>query len=156
MLHAAEQTGGRKANNTSLVLRVTNGEKGLALLPADAEMPLIRGLLASECDLGAEVLLLPHHGSRSSLSRELYRQVQPRLAVASCGYLNHFHFPHPEVREALQEKDIPLLTTAQEGSIRVSWQGPELEMEVEVEIEKGMDDTLWGNRKETASRESTR
>jgi len=156
VLHAAEQTGGRKANNTSLVLRVTNGEKGLALLPADAEMPLIRGLLASECDLGAEVLLLPHHGSRSSLSRELYRQVQPRLAVASCGYLNHFHFPHPEVREALQEKDIPLLTTAQEGSIRVSWQGPELEMEVEVEIEKGMDDTLWGNRKETASRESTR
>jgi competence protein ComEC len=134
VLHAADGTGVRKANNTSLVLRITHGERGLALLPADAEMQLIRCLLASGRELGAEVLLLPHHGSRSSLCPELYREVNPEIAVASCGYLNHFRFPHSAVRRALKRKGVSLLSTAQQGSVRIRWHGPGLGMEVDAQL----------------------
>jgi competence protein ComEC len=134
VLHAADRIGLMDPNNTSLVLRITDGEKGLALLPADAEKGLLRRILASKRNLGADLLLLPHHGSRSSLCPELYREVEPDLAVASCGYLNHFRFPHAKVERALAREDIPLLTTAQAGSIRISWHGPDLEMEVETQL----------------------
>jgi len=137
VLHAADGTGIRSPNNTSLVLRVTRGERGLALLPGDAESGLLKSLADSRGELEAELLALPHHGSRSSLCPAFYREADPRLAVASCGFLNHFRFPHEEVRRALSEQGIPLLTTGQQGSIRVGWYGPELEMRVESQLEEG-------------------
>jgi len=146
VLHAADRTGMQKPNNSSLILRVAHGQRNLALLPGDAEEGLLRRMARSDRDLGAELMVLPHHGSRSSLCRAFYREVAPDLALASCGFLNHFRFPHEQVKRALDKQDIPLLSTAQEGSIRVSWQGPDLEMEVETQ--RGME--------ETASRDGSR
>jgi len=154
VLHAADRTGIREPNNSSLILRVAYGQRTLALLPGDAEEGLLRGMARSDRDLGAELMVLPHHGSGSSLCPAFYKEVAPDLAVASCGFLNHFRFPHEKVVEALEKQDIPLLTTAEEGSIRVSWHGPELEMEVE--SQRGIEDTSWARRKETASRKRAR
>jgi competence protein ComEC len=154
VLHAADRTGMWDPNNSSLILRVAHGQRTLALLPGDAERGLLRGMARSGLDLEAELLVLPHHGSRSSQCPAFYREVDPDLALASCGFLNHFRFPHEEVEKALEKQDVPLLTTAQEGSIRVSWHGPELEMRVETQ--RGIDDTLWPSRKETGSRDGAR
>ncbi|MFW5791488.1 MAG: ComEC/Rec2 family competence protein, partial [Desulfohalobiaceae bacterium] len=92
-----------------------------ALLPADAELPAIQGLLAGNATVRAEVLLLPHHGSRSSLSREFYERVSPRLALASAGFLHPFGFPHQEVLQALKEQGVPVYCTAKQGAVSVSW-----------------------------------
>ena len=61
----------------------------------------IRALLARDADLRAEVLVLPHHGSRTSLSPALYARVSPDAALCSDGFLNRYDFPHPEVVEAV-------------------------------------------------------
>jgi len=108
-------------NNAALVLRLTRNGRGLALLMGDVEKEGIRTLLASGKDLSADVLVLPHHGSRSSLVPALYDAVRPRLAVAATGYLNQWGFPAAEVREALQQRGIPLLHTAANGQIRITW-----------------------------------
>lgn len=106
-------------NNNSLVLRLTHNGRGLALLTGDAEIPALRHLLASGQDLRADILVLPHHGSRRSLLPEFYDAVAPMLALASCGRYNRFGFPSQQVQDALQERGIPLRTTSAEGAITV-------------------------------------
>jgi competence protein ComEC len=67
-----------EANDASVVLRLVKDGRGLALLCGDIEKKAIRALLDSGRDLTAEVLVVPHHGSASSVSRAFYRAVRPR------------------------------------------------------------------------------
>ncbi|HDQ41575.1 MAG TPA: DNA internalization-related competence protein ComEC/Rec2 [Desulfonatronum sp.] len=114
-----------KDNDASLVLRLVWRGRPLALLPGDVELPSIAALLQSGQDLAADVLVIPHHGSRTSFSPSLYDRVDPGLALVSTGYLNRFNHPHPEIVWALAERDIPLLNTAEHGAITVRWKSPD-------------------------------
>lgn len=112
-----------EGNNKSLVLRLVkhNGtkRKGLALLTGDIELKGIRELMASKADLSAEVLILPHHGSASSYSPEFYDAVSPKVAVASCGFLNKFKFPSQDVMDELRRKGIQTFVTAKTGEVEL-------------------------------------
>ncbi|MDL2316970.1 ComEC/Rec2 family competence protein, partial [Desulfovibrio sp. OttesenSCG-928-A18] len=108
-------------NNRSLVLRLVWQDRSLALVCGDLERAGLRGLLRGTGELGAEVLVLPHHGAASGFFPELYRKVAPGLALASCGYGNRWGFPVRRVREALRELGVPLLSTSTSGQIRVHW-----------------------------------
>ena len=129
-LHPSRPLGKLSTNDASLVLRLVWRGRSLALLPADVEVEGIRALLASGADLSAEVLVLPHHGSGGSLSPEFYRAVGPRLAVASMAWGGASELPAPAVRKALDAIGIPLLTTAEQGMVEVSWRwgGPGFEV----------------------------
>lgn len=146
--------GEEKGNNASLVLRLVWRETGLALLCGDAEAPALQALIAKEQrpshdppsgttgqtslpprrsgPVAAQVLVLPHHGSSSSLTPALYEAVQAKLALASCGYANKWGFPSVEVKKALQALGIPLLDTAENGQIQVLWRTPGSTPEVEL------------------------
>jgi competence protein ComEC len=132
VLHPPSGFKGAGDNDRSLVFRLTWNGQGLALLPGDLEQKGIAALLASGADLSARVLVLPHHGSRTSVSPALYDRVRPDLALASTGFLNVFGYPHKEVAVALEERGIPLLTTAEHGAMTVFWDGPEARGEVEM------------------------
>lgn len=107
--------------NTGLILRLVAGNHGLALLPGDAEQKDLYELLKTNLNLQADVLVLPHHGSKTSLVPKFYKKVQPDVAVASTGYLNTHDFPSAKVHASLLQHNIPLRTTAQEGEIRFEW-----------------------------------
>lgn len=109
------------SNNRALVLRLEHEGRGLAVLCGDAEAPALRDILRSGIPLEAEVLVLPHHGSASSLLPAFYDAVAPKVAIASCGADNRFGFPSTPVREALAERGITLLTTADAGRIALAW-----------------------------------
>ncbi len=113
-----------EGNNASVALRLVWRGKGMVLLPGDLEQPGLRSMLGREADLRSEVLVLPHHGSDSSLSPELYARVSPRLVLASSGYLNRWGFPGHKVRKALAEGGLPLWTTADCGAMTLSWDDP--------------------------------
>ncbi|GFM38593.1 ComEC/Rec2 family competence protein [Desulfovibrio psychrotolerans] len=119
--NAAGQEKPLSANNAALVLRLVHHGRGLALLMGDLERQGLRTLLGSGADLSAEVLVLPHHGARSSLMPELYAAVRPHYAISSTGQLNQWNFPSPAVRAALADMGIPLYDTARHGQIRVHW-----------------------------------
>lgn len=93
VLHPAVGERGLSGNETSVVLRLVWRGRGLALLPGDAEQWALDSVLLSGDGLAAEVLVLPHHGSRSSLKPRLYEQVGAAWAVAACGPDNRFGFP---------------------------------------------------------------
>ena len=122
VLHPGAGEHGISCNETSVVLRLVWKGRGLALLPGDAECRALDSVLGGGADLGAEVLVLPHHGSRSSLRSALYDRVGAQWAVAACGPDNRFGFPHPEVVRACEDAGSPVLTTAAHGAIRFRWE----------------------------------
>lgn len=122
IVHPPER-GRFSSNNGSLVVRLTRRGHGLALLCGDIQKPAIRRILQSGADIRADILVMPHHGSATSLSPEFYDAVSPRAAFISCGAFNSFGFPRPEVLEALAAAGIPTLTTARCGELRATWTG---------------------------------
>ena len=85
-----------KPNALSCVLRVQAGDAS-ALLAGDIEAPQEQVLLARGPDLAADVLLVPHHGSRTSSSLAFVQAVRPRWALVQAGYRNRFGHPVAEV-----------------------------------------------------------
>ena len=86
-----------KDNNRGCVLRIVT-RTGAALIPADIEAGAERQLLTSSRDaLRAQVLVVPHHGSRTSSTPEFVRAVDPRIVIYPVGYRNRFNHPHVDV-----------------------------------------------------------
>lgn len=108
------------ANNMCLVLRLTYGKDSFLFtgdIGADAEGEL------SKKDIRAEVLKVPHHGSRYSSSEEFLRAVNPAVAVISAGRYNVFRFPHPETLERYQTIGTRVYRTDIGGAVTVSTDG---------------------------------
>jgi competence protein ComEC len=69
--------------------------------------------------LKADVLLVPHHGSRSSSSREFIAAVAPRWAVVATGYRSRFGHPSAEVLERYRAAGVSILRTDLDGAVLV-------------------------------------
>lgn len=110
---------GEARNNRSCVLLVTGGSTTL-LLTGDIEKDAELELLEKQADrLRADVLVVPHHGSRSSSSWSFVRKLSPRLALISSGYLNAFHHPAQEIVERYRSVGSRVLNTATSGALQV-------------------------------------
>ena len=109
----------QKPNALSCVLRVSNGT-GTALLVADIEQPQEARLVASLAPLQADVLLVPHHGSKTSSSPAFLDAVQPRFALVQAGYRNRFGHPAPPVLQRYQERNIAVVDSSHCGA--ATWQ----------------------------------
>ncbi len=120
------ETGAEKGNNASMVLRLVWQGKALALICGDAEKAALSELVRrSAPDLEARVLVLPHHGSASSLVPDFYDAVKPALALASCGDSSRRRYPAPEIVQALHSRGALIHSTARAGQIRVLWTDPQ-------------------------------
>ena len=105
-----------RPNARSCVLRVTGAGGAAALLTGDIERAQEAQLLASGEPLRADVLLVPHHGSRSSSSPALLQAVAPRVAGVQAGYRNRFGHPAPEVVQRLRDAGAAVIDTASCGA----------------------------------------
>ncbi len=113
-----------KSNAMSCVLRVSTPARpgrpaAAALLVGDIELAQESALLSRGAPLQADVLLLPHHGSKTSSGADFLVAVQPRLGLAQAGYRNRFGHPAPAVMARYAELGIPVLTSADCGA--ASW-----------------------------------
>lgn len=103
-------------NDGSCALHV-EGRGGAALLLADPEARAEAAMLTQA--LAAEIVLVPHHGSRSSSSPGLVAAVGARLALVSAGYGNRWSLPRAEVVQRWHDAGAAVLTTAEGGAISV-------------------------------------
>jgi len=112
----------KKRNDRSCVLKVSAGGQSV-LLTGDIEAHS-EGLMIKEQKnaLKATVLLVPHHGSKSSSTQEFIDAVSPRYAVFTVGYLNQYGLPKAEVLKRYRDADIEILNTSEEGAL-VFWLG---------------------------------
>jgi competence protein ComEC len=104
-------------NDSSCVLRIEAGGR-VALLPGDVGKNVEARLLHVQGErLRADLLLVPHHGSRGSSSAEFLAQVRPAIAVASVGADNRFGFPRREVVARYRDAGARFLSTAEGGAL---------------------------------------
>ncbi|MDO5123806.1 MAG: MBL fold metallo-hydrolase [Eubacteriales bacterium] len=112
-------------NDYSLVCKVSY--KGTSvLLTGDAEETVERELLRSDFDLRSDVLKCGHHGSSSSTCLSFLKEVNPSLAIISCGVDNEYGHPHKETVKNLDGLNIPCYRTDLSGNIVVSANGEEI------------------------------
>ena len=112
-------------NNDSTVLKVGFGKHSL-LLTGDIEKGGERALVSTARDLKADVVKVPHHGSRSSSTTPFVSATQAKVAVISVGKNSMFGHPHREVVERWQANGAQVLTTGECGTITVTTDGTEL------------------------------
>ncbi|MBN9572325.1 DNA internalization-related competence protein ComEC/Rec2 [Alicycliphilus denitrificans] len=116
-----------RPNTHSCVLRVSAGAPpgASALLAGDVERAQEQALVAGGAPLAADVLLVPHHGSKTSSSEAFVDAVRPRLALVQAGYRNRFGHPAPEVAARYRERGIALVQTPRCGAARWSSAAPQ-------------------------------
>lgn len=101
-------------NNSSVVLKIRYGRQQF-LLTGDISVEAQEGLLESGADLRADVLKIPHHGSK--LLSPFVERVHPSLALISVGNHNRFFLPKPETVKLLKDLNIPVYRTDKDGAI---------------------------------------
>ncbi|UJJ31263.1 DNA internalization-related competence protein ComEC/Rec2 [Halopseudomonas maritima] len=102
------------ANGQSCVLQVTASGQAV-LLPGDIRQIEEYALLSALSP--AEVLLAPHHGSRSSSSYAFIRRLNPDWVVFSAGYHSPYGHPHPQVVQRYRELGSNAIYTGQSGAV---------------------------------------
>jgi len=90
--------GETSTNNDSLVLRLKFGERSF-LLTGDIEKQAEKSLLDSGQIMRADVVKVPHHGSKTSSTEDFVRATTPQFAIISVG--RHSMFGHPD-KEVVQ------------------------------------------------------
>ncbi len=117
ILHPVPGSRLRSDNDRSCVLLISTPESTV-LLTGDISRRGERALLRRIEFPAIDLLLVPHHGSRSSSGPEFVAATRPRYAVASTGWRNRWGFPDSAVHGRWQHSGSCFLTTADWGALR--------------------------------------
>ena len=126
VLHPGESDAdaARSPNALSCVLRVGTARASV-LLAGDIEAAQERALAAARANLRSDVLLVPHHGSRTSSSAPFLDAVRPRLALIQAGYRNRFGHPAPDVLARLHARGVRVADSPRCGAMHWSSARPD-------------------------------
>lgn len=111
-----------KDNNRSCVLKITS-HAGSILLTGDVEKESELVLLhADSANLKSDVVVVPHHGSRTSSTLDFVAAVQPTVSIFTMGYLNRFKHPKPVIVERYQAVDSLIYRSDYHGAIALEFE----------------------------------
>jgi len=105
------------ANDSSCVISVSSGGNQL-LLSGDISERVENRLLLEDLPTH-QVLLVPHHGSKSSSSPAFITRLQPEVAIATASLGNRFNFPRPEIRRRYTAQGTKFWSTGDCGALRL-------------------------------------
>ncbi len=106
-----------RRNNRSCVLQIIAGGQRLLLsgdIEKAAEYELVRKY---GIELHSEILVAPHHGSKTSSTAAFIDSVSPRYVLFPTGYRNRYGFPHSAVLARYRLRKIPYYQTWASGAI---------------------------------------
>ncbi|MDP1997285.1 MAG: DNA internalization-related competence protein ComEC/Rec2, partial [Gallionella sp.] len=132
ILHPASDNDNMKKthdNDQSCVLRISIGEHSI-LLAGDIEKNSEMRLLKQHAGkLFTSLLVVPHHGSKSSSGYEFVAATLPDYAVFTVGYRNRFGHPREEVLQRYADSGAELLRSDEDGAILVEMNAQGLQVE---------------------------
>lgn len=110
-----------KDNNRSCVLKVTS-KAGSLLITGDIEKSAEQNLLEIDAEkLKSDIMIVPHHGSKTSSTLGFIEAVHPDVSIFTTGYLNRFGHPKPAVLERYQASNGLLYRSDYHGAIDISF-----------------------------------
>jgi competence protein ComEC len=137
-------------NNSSIILKITYGKTSF-LFVGDAETPIKEELLGSVNNIDADVLMIGHHGSKTSTSEAFLSAVSPQWAVISCSRDNAYGFPNADTITELSNAKAVVLRTDTDGTITFLSNGTTLK---HIEISTGLTNAGSVNVRAAASAEA--
>jgi len=147
VLHPPEPTLATKTskpNEVSCVLRIesiqastTGTPQGTALLTGDIEAPQELALVQAGLS-PVDVLLVPHHGSKTSSSWSFLEALRPRWALVQAGYRNRYGHPAPSVKARYQALRIDVVESTRCGA--ATWRS---DAPVRVQCERTLRQRYW-------------
>lgn len=116
-------------NNMSAVIKVSYGDTSF-LLTGDAESESERAMSESGANLQADVLLVGHHGSKSSTTQRFLDSVRPKVAVIQVGDNSYGH-PTQVVLDRLAKRHIEVFRNDLQGTVEIVSDGREYQITTE-------------------------
>ncbi|HGF7363819.1 TPA: DNA internalization-related competence protein ComEC/Rec2 [Vibrio cholerae] len=108
----------RAYNPHSCVIRMTDTQSNHSVLLSGDVTAMGEWLLARDgAQLQSEMMIVPHHGSKTSSTAEFIAQVNPKLAIASVAKDNRWNLPNPQVVARYQAQQVEWLDTGHAGQI---------------------------------------
>ncbi len=118
ILHPSKNRLGQ-GNDSSCVLRIQTGEHAI-LLTGDIEKTTEKYLVENSRHLlRSDVVVAPHHGSKTSSTLPFLQAVQPTYVLYPTGYRNKYRFPNKAVFERYRAIGAQSFDTAKDGAIRL-------------------------------------
>ena len=106
-------------NNRSCVLQIST-EGHTLLLTGDIEKQVENQLIKKYSDgLAAQILVAPHHGSKSSSTAGFINRVAPEMVLFPVGYRNRFKFPNQDIIERYENRGIHMYDSARHGAVMI-------------------------------------
>lgn len=102
-------------NNMSNVYMIKCGNTKI-LLAGDIEKDVESIILDRLEDV--DIVVVPHHGSKTSSTQEFIDKIKPEIAILSYGR-NNYGIPHQEVIERYLKNDSKVLKTYEDGEINI-------------------------------------
>lgn len=109
-------------NDRSLVLRLQYDSVRI-LFTGDIQHATEQWLTAHADDLRADILQIPHHGSRTSTHPDFIQRVQPAVGIITAGSGNPYGHPHPRVLDTLAQNGVRVFRTDRHGAISITSDG---------------------------------
>lgn len=117
---------GLSTNDQSCVLKITS-HYGSILLTGDiekyAELALLNNAKAKWM-MRSDVMVAPHHGSKTSSRRDFIQAVSPSAAIFTVGYLNRYRHPNPEVMARYDQSKMNVYRSDYDGGISLNFDAP--------------------------------
>jgi competence protein ComEC len=111
-----DRAGQWQGNDASCVLLIQVGDHKL-LIPGDIEAHAERSITARQVLPSVDLVVVPHHGSKTSSGVRFSTTLRPEIAVVSAGYHNRWGFPKPDIVARWEGVGARVLTTAQSGAV---------------------------------------
>ena len=127
------------SNALSCVLRIDNGQQSALLvgdIEAAQEAKLVRNGLQR-----ADILLVPHHGSKTSSTPDFLDAISPRWALLQAGYRNRYGHPAAQVMARYEARAIAVIASVPCGAAH--WQSA---MPSQVDCERVLQRRYWHHR----------
>jgi competence protein ComEC len=118
------------ANDNSAVIHVIYGKTSF-MLTGDAEAESEKDMIASGADLQSDVLLVGHHGSKSSTSLDFLKKVKPQYAIIQSGKDNKYGHPHAVTLKHLKAQGLKIYRNDLNGTIEITSDGAGLQITAE-------------------------
>ena len=110
-------------NDDSCVIKVSDGSSSI-ILTGDISKRIEKLLVADNLIspfLKSDVIIAPHHGSKTSSSQPFIQAVSPQYVIYSTGFMNRWRMPSTIVQQRYMDEKIQAFNTADAGMVEVKF-----------------------------------
>lgn len=128
-------------NDSSIVMKICYYDNSF-LFTGDASSTVLNKIMNEGCDISADVLKIPHHGSDSSSPILFLKETGARIALISVGRDNQYGHPTENVLRRLKSNKTAVYRTDKDGTVILRGDGKDIDCEIKQIVDWNAEERL--------------